>query len=155
MPLVVRRGHEGIVFFSRNACQGLEPVCIVRRTVFHSPVLLGLGHDIRVRTGEFPSVVHDVHHILKDALWEPLLHLADGENIFSEQFLYPDRLVQCSSSFCLLLSTSLPAGDLPDPPAGPVLHKASVSGAEHCRPGSIPHHIKPEPSPVHPFRPVS
>ena len=72
------------MLFSRNACQRLEPVGIMGRAVFYSPVLHGLRHNVRGCKGKLPALVHDLLHLFIYILGKTLSHSAQVEYVFAE-----------------------------------------------------------------------
>ena len=78
---VLRGGEERVVLFRRDAGEGLEPVGIVGRALFHRPVLHGVGHDVGGLHADVAAVLHHVHHLLVDLLGEALLHHGFAEYI--------------------------------------------------------------------------
>ena len=90
---VIRSGNERIVLLRRNSGQRLKPVCIVRRTVFHCPVLHGLGYNVCIGAGELTAALNDTLYIPENAFGKALPHFTDRKDILAVQLLQ-------SCSFC-------------------------------------------------------
>ena len=55
---------EGIVFLGSALCERLEPVRVVRHTVFLGPLLHATGHIVGYRTVQRSTVVDSIHQFL-------------------------------------------------------------------------------------------
>ena len=72
------------MLFRRNACQRLEPVRIVRRTLFNRPFHHGFGNDIGSSHRDLSPILLDIHNLLLDLTRQALAHDSLAEYIFAE-----------------------------------------------------------------------
>ena len=77
---------EGVMLLCCTFCQGLEPVGVVRRTVFLCPLLHALCHGIGDGTVQTCSVVDDIHQLLIDVNRQVFVHLRAVEHILPVEF---------------------------------------------------------------------
>ena len=75
-----------------NACQRLEPVCVVCGTVFNGPVLHGVGHHIGTSLGKLAASLDYAYNFLVNILGKTLSHLLDGKDVLSKDLFYVNSL---------------------------------------------------------------
>ena len=79
-------GNKSIVFFCCDSCQRLEPVGIMRSTVFHSPILHCFCHNISSLFGQFSALVDDFVNLLEGSFWQTLFHFSKCKYLGSKEF---------------------------------------------------------------------
>ena len=80
----IRMPDKGIMLFRSNTCQRLEPVGIMGRAVFYSPVFHGFCHNICGSKGKLPALVHNLLHLFEYILGKTFSHSSQVEYIFTE-----------------------------------------------------------------------
>ena len=90
--------YKSVMFLRGNAGQRLEPVGIMSRPVLNCPVFHGRRHYICCRRGKFSSLIHNLFYFFVSALWESLLHLAQGKYLAGKKLLYIQFLAHVPTS---------------------------------------------------------
>ena len=86
VTILIGEGQEGVMLLCGGAGQRLEPVAVMGRTLFHSPVLHGIGHHISGCHADLAAVLHGVDHLSVYLLRQALLHDRSAEYVGTENF---------------------------------------------------------------------
>ena len=84
VTVLIGEGQEGVMLFCGGAGQRLEPVAVMGRTLFHCPVLHGVGHDVSGLHADLAAVFHGVYHLSVHLLRQALLHDRSAEYVGTE-----------------------------------------------------------------------
>ena len=75
---------EGVVLLGGALGQRLEPVCVMRHTVFLGPLLHAGGHGVGHRAVERRAIVYHVGEAGVHVLGQILVHLGACEHVLAE-----------------------------------------------------------------------